>query len=91
MCYMQSLSQVSCVTKSGGQHGRSCHTINLKARIRQSLLLTKLARYFSKHEETGRIATVMQSLVLLFCVYSGVHSFCALLFKTATYECVQCL
>jgi len=59
----------------------------------ESLLLRKLARYFNKHEETGRTATVMQSLVLLFCVYFGVHSFCALLveFKNATYECVQCL
>jgi hypothetical protein len=57
----------------------------------QSLLLRKLARYFNKHEETGRTATVMQSLGFLFCVYLGVHSFCALLFKTATYECVQCL
>ena len=57
----------------------------------ESLLLRKLARYFNKHEETGRTATVMQSLVFLFCVYFGVYSFSALLFKTATYKCVQCL
>ena len=56
----------------------------------ESLLLRKLARYFNKHEETGRTATVMHSLVC-FVFYFGVHSFCALLLKTATYECVQCL
>jgi hypothetical protein len=37
MCYMQSLSEVPCVTKSVFQHARSYHNINAKARISQTL------------------------------------------------------
>jgi hypothetical protein len=89
MCYVQSQSEVPCVAKSGFQHTLmsqyKCEVPNKS----ESLLLRKPARYCKKHEETGRTATVMQSLVFLLCVYFAVHPFCALLFKTATYECVR--
>jgi len=85
--YAEPIWSVSCVTKSGFQHARSCHNINVKGRISQNLYCWGNLHDISINtKKLVVLQPLMQSLVFLFCVYFGVHSFWALLFNTATYS-----